>query len=60
MAVVLLAGATVAWLVWSVRRWRGSEAPVVGLGARVLVPLAVVWTVFTVVRWTPWGAGFAP
>lgn len=60
MVVVLLAGATIAWVVWSVRRWRGSEAPMVRLGARVLIPLAVVWTAFTVLRWTPWGAGLAP
>lgn len=60
MVVVLLAGLAVAWVVWAVRRWRGSEAPMVRLGARSGLLLVVVWAVFAVVRWTPWGAVLAP
>ena len=60
VAVLLLLGAVVAWALWTVRRWRGSEAPMVRLGVRTSLLLVGVWAVFSVVRWTPWGAGLAP
>jgi hypothetical protein len=59
-AVCLVAFLAVSWLVWTVRRARGRDVPMVVFTTRaawVVVPLIVV---FGVLRNTPWGAWLAP
>ncbi len=60
LAVVLVLGASVAWLVWFVRRARGIDAPFLNLSSRVVVWCAIAAAVFWILRLTPWGAWLAP
>ncbi|MGH3425367.1 MAG: DUF2752 domain-containing protein [Nocardioidaceae bacterium] len=64
LAVVLVAGLGMAYLLWLPRRWRGDHRPLVRPGPRAVnrtVTLAVAAiVVFTVVRNTPWGTWLAP
>lgn len=59
-AVLLVVVATVAWLVWFVRRLRRKPAPYLTWSPRAFVIAGLGVAVFGVVRMTPWGAGLAP
>lgn len=48
------------WVRWTVRRSRGESARLFDVPMWGVVTLAVLVTVFTVFRWTPWGAFLAP
>lgn len=60
MAVALLGLLAVAWVVWTGRRARGHDVPLVDVTPRLVVVLASVFVVFGVLRNTPWGAWLAP
>lgn len=60
LAVVVLLGAVVAWVVWVVRRARGQDVALVRLTPARVVAVTAVFLVFTLVRNTPWGAWLAP
>lgn len=60
IAVVLVAGLAVGWVVWTAHRWRGrSRPPFVISGRWAYVALAVV-LLFGVVRNLPFGSALAP
>ena len=60
LAVLLVAGLGVLWLVWVVRRWTGRPDPRVVPSAGWGVAAVVVLVVFGVVRNLPLGAALAP
>jgi hypothetical protein len=60
LAVALVAGLGVAWLMWVRRRWRGLGGPMLVLSERWGYTALVVLLVFGVVRNLPFGAALAP
>ena len=60
LAVVLIVGASVGWLVWFTRRLRGVDAPYLTWSSRSITIAGVLIFAFWVLRITPWGAGLAP
>jgi hypothetical protein len=60
LAVALVGVVGVAWLVWTIRRWRGDERPMIRVNERLGVVAVVVFVLFAVARNTPWGAWLAP
>jgi hypothetical protein len=60
IAVLLVAGLAVAWLVWMVRSLRGLDGPAIVLQTRSQIAVLVVFVVFGIVRNTPWGSWLAP
>lgn len=61
LAVVLVVGLTISWLVWTVRRARGrGDAAMVTFSARAAVVVLPLVAVFGVLRMTPWGSWLAP
>ncbi len=60
LAVALVAGLAVAWLLWVVRRLRGKVGPMIVLELQGGLALVAVVLAFGVVRNTPWGSWLAP
>lgn len=60
MAVVLVVAGGLAWVVWMVRRVRGSPVGYIPITATVPLVLLVAFLVFGVFRLTPAGAWFQP
>jgi hypothetical protein len=60
LAVALVGVLAVAWVVWTVRRLRGQDVGMIGVGPRTGVAVVVLLVVFGVVRNTPWGSWLAP
>lgn len=60
LAVALMATLIVAFALWVLRRWRGNNARMIVLPAKVGVLVMVALLIFAVVRNTPWGAWLAP
>lgn len=60
MAVVLLLTLVAAWSIWIYRRWRVDADAALTIPSPVLWGLVVGFTLFGVLRWTPWGVWFRP
>lgn len=60
LVVALMGVVGILWLIWTIRRSRGEDRPIIQMSERSgLLVLAVV-LVFGVVRNTPWGSWLAP
>ena len=60
LAVALVAGLAVAWVLWVARRLRGKVDSMIVLNLQAGLVLIGVLTVFGVLRNTPWGSWLAP
>ncbi|MEH3034283.1 MAG: DUF2752 domain-containing protein [Aeromicrobium erythreum] len=60
LAVLLLATSGVLWLVWTWRRARGQDAPLLRMNLTAGLVLLGLFVAFGAFRWTPWGAWLAP
>ncbi|VXC00441.1 DUF2752 domain-containing protein [Aeromicrobium sp. 9AM] len=60
LAVALVAGLAVAWLLWFARRLRGKVDGMVTLSTNMGFVLIGVLVVFGILRNTPWGSWLAP
>ncbi|EFQ84299.1 hypothetical protein HMPREF0063_11015 [Aeromicrobium marinum DSM 15272] len=60
MAVALVAFLAISWLVWTARRARGHDVPLVPVRPRGATVAFVVVLAFGVFRLTPWGVGLQP
>ena len=59
--VVALAGiAGILWLIWTIRRSRGHDRPMIRITERTGVVVIAVAVVFGFVRNMPWGSWLAP
>jgi hypothetical protein len=56
----LIAGFSLWWCDWVVRRWRGVPGRRLGMSRTTLCIILALLAVFTVVRNTPWGGWLAP
>lgn len=60
LAVVLVMVLTAAWVLWLVRRARGTHDRMIVLSGRAGLAVLAVIAVFGILRVTPWGAWLAP
>jgi len=60
LAVALVGVLAVAYVLWTARRWRGVDKPMIVLGPRTGVAVMTLIAVFGIARNTPWGAWLAP
>ena len=60
LAVALVAGLAVAWVLWVARRLRGKVDSMITLNLQAGLVLIGVLTVFGILRNTPWGSWLAP
>ncbi|MEJ7633428.1 DUF2752 domain-containing protein [Aeromicrobium sp.] len=60
LAVALVAALAVAWVLWVVRRWRGSRERMFVINTRVGYAAIALLVVFGILRNTPWGSWLAP
>ncbi len=60
LIVPLIAVLVIAWIGWTVRRWKGTRDRMLVLRPTVTIVVLGVLVAFTVVRNTPWGSWLAP
>jgi len=60
LVVALLGVVGTLWLIWTIRRLRGEDRPMIRMSERSGVLLLAVVVAFGVVRNTPWGSWLAP
>lgn len=60
LIVPLIAVLVIAWIGWTVRRWKGTRDRMIVLRPTVTIVVLGVLVAFTVVRNTPWGSWLAP
>ncbi len=60
LIVPFIAVLVIAWIGWTVRRWKGTRDRMIVLRPTVTIVVLGVLVAFTVVRNTPWGSWLAP
>lgn len=60
LIVPFVAVLVIAWIGWTVRRWKGTRDRMIVLRPTVTIVVLGVLVAFTVVRNTPWGSWLAP
>ena len=60
LIVPFIAVLVIAWIGWTVRRWKGTRDRMIMLRPTVTIVVLGVLVAFTVVRNTPWGSWLAP
>lgn len=60
LIVPFIAVLVIAWIGWTVRRWKGTRDHMIVLRPTVTIVVLGVLVAFTVVRNTPWGSWLAP